>query len=217
MKSLLNKDIRLWASPLAWIFLIAAGMTMLPGYPILVGSFFVCFGVFQSFQSGRENNDILYSVLLPIRKVDVVRSKYRFTVMIQIIGFFVMAALTTLRMTCMADSAVYQANALMNATPYYLGFVLLIFTSFNVFFVGSFFKTAYKIGIPFLVYGIATFLIIAVGEILHHLPGLSYLHTQGGEKTGTQLCFLVICAMIYSFGTLLSCRSSMRKFEQIDL
>ena len=128
MKSLLNKDIRLWASPLAWLFLLAAGMTMLPGYPILVGSFFVCFGVFQSFQSGRENNDILYSALLPIRKVDVVQSKYRFTMMIQMIGFAVMAALTMLRMICMADSAAYQANALMNATPYFLGFVLLIYT-----------------------------------------------------------------------------------------
>ena len=30
MKSLLNKDIRLWASPLAWIFLLAAGMTLVP-------------------------------------------------------------------------------------------------------------------------------------------------------------------------------------------
>ena len=217
MKSLLNKDIRLWASPLAWLFLLAAGMTMLPGYPILVGSFFVCFGVFQSFQSGRENNDILYSALLPIRKVDVLRSKYRFTVMIQMIGFAVMAALTLLRMICMADSAIYQTNALMNATPYFLGFVLLIFTSFNIFFVGGFFKTAYKIGIPFLIYGSATFLIIAVGEVLHHLPGMSYLHTQSGEKIGMQLCFLVICAIIYLGGTLLSCRTSMRRFEQIDL
>ena len=217
MKSLLNKDIRLWASPLAWIFLIAAGMTMLPGYPILVGSFFVCFGIFQSFQSGRENNDTLYSALLPIRKVDVVRSKYSFTIMIQMIGFIVMSILTLLRMTCMADSAVYQSNAMMNATPYYLGFVFLIFSAFNVFFLGGFFKTAYKIGIPFLFYGITTFLIIAVGEVLHHLPGLSYLHTQGGEKIGVQLCFLAICAMIYLFGTLLSCRASMRTFEQIDL
>lgn len=217
MKSLLNKDIRLWASPLAWIFLIAAGMTMLPGYPILVGCFFVCFGVFQSFQSGRENNDILYTALLPIRKIDAVKSKYCFTVMIQMIGFAIMAVLTILRMTAMADSIVYQTNAMMNATPYYLGFALLVFTAFNIFFLGGFFKTAYKIGIPFLIYGIATFLIIAIGEILHHLPGLSYLHTQGGEKVGLQLCFLAICAIVYVLGTVMSCRVSMQRFEQIDL
>ena len=137
--------------------------------------------------------------------------------MIQMIGFAVMSALTVLRMTHMADSAVYQSNALMNATPYYLGFVLLVFLAFNVFFVGGFFKTAYQIGIPFLIYGIATFLIIVVGEVLHHLPGLSYLHTQGGEKVGLQLCFLAVCAIFYAIGTLLSCRASMRRFERIDL
>lgn len=217
MKSLLNKDIRLWASPLAWIFLIAAGMTMLPGYPILMGSFFVCFGVFQSFQSGRENNDILYSVLLPIRKTDVVRSKYSFSVMIQMIGFMFMTVLTIVRMRCMTNSAVYETNALMNATPYYLGFVFLIFAAFNIFFIGGFFKTAYKIGIPFLHFGIATFLIIAVGEILHHLPGMLFLHTQSGEKLDVQLGILSVGAIIYLLGTFLSCKNSMRRFEKLDL
>ena len=69
----------------------------------------------------------------------------------------------------------------------------------------------------FLIYGIATFLIIVVGEVLHHLPGLSYLHTQGGEKVGLQLCFLAVCAIFYAISTLLSCRASMRRFERIDL
>lgn len=43
-------------------------MTMVPGYPILVGAFFVCFGVFQSFQNACVNNDILYTVLLPVKR-----------------------------------------------------------------------------------------------------------------------------------------------------
>ena len=32
-------------------------MAFIPAYPILVGAFFVCFGIFRFFQSGRENND----------------------------------------------------------------------------------------------------------------------------------------------------------------
>ena len=53
MTKLLNKEFRLCASPLSWIFLAAAGMALLPGYPILMGAFFVCFGVFHSFQNAR--------------------------------------------------------------------------------------------------------------------------------------------------------------------
>ena len=53
MKKLLSKEIRLAASPLSWIFLVATLMMLLPGYPILMGAFFVCFGVFHSFQNAR--------------------------------------------------------------------------------------------------------------------------------------------------------------------
>ena len=217
MKSLLNKEIRLWASPLAWIFLAGALMTMLPGYPILVGSFFVCFGVFQSFQSGREQNDTLYSVLLPVAKRDVVRARYRFTVLIQVIGFVLMAALTALRMTALADAAPYVTNAMMNATPYYLACALLIFTAFNVFFVGGFYKTAYNIGWPFLRYGIASLVLIALAEVAHHVPGLTFLNNPAGERVGVQLVLLVIAAIVYAGLTTLSCRVSMRRFERTDL
>ena len=63
MKHLLNKEWRLAASPLSYIFLIAALMTMLPGYPILCSVFFINLGIFQSFQSAREANDIVFSAL----------------------------------------------------------------------------------------------------------------------------------------------------------
>ena len=79
MKNLLNKELRLAASPLSYIFLVAALMTLLPGYPILMGAFFICLGVFQSFKYARESNDVLYSVLLPVKKSDFVRSKFAFT------------------------------------------------------------------------------------------------------------------------------------------
>ena len=116
MTKLLNKEFRLAASPLSWIFLAAAFMTLLPGYPILMGAFFVCFGVFHSFQNAREANDVLYTVLLPVRKADFVRSKYVFTCFIQLLGFVIMAVLTALRMTVMAGGKAYASNALMNSS-----------------------------------------------------------------------------------------------------
>ena len=52
MKNLLIKDFRLSASALTYGFLAASLMTMLPGYPILMGAFFICLGIFHSFQCG---------------------------------------------------------------------------------------------------------------------------------------------------------------------
>lgn len=68
MKNLMRKEIKLSASLISFLFILFSMMTMVPGYPILVGAFFVCFGVFQSFQNACANNDILYTVLLPVKR-----------------------------------------------------------------------------------------------------------------------------------------------------
>ena len=217
MKYLLIKELRLAASPLSYIFLAASLMTMLPGYPILMSAFFICFGVFHSFQNAREANDTLYTVLLPVKKKDFVRAKFFFTCLIQAAGFILCAALTALRMTLLADATPYVGNALMNATPYYLAFVLLIFTAFNVLFVGGFFKTGYKIGIPFLIFGIAVFLLVIPAEILPHIPGFTFLRTPAGERLGVQFILLLAAVVVWGISTVLACRKAENRFEKIDL
>ena len=217
MKSLLIKELRLAASPLSFIFLAASLMTLLPGYPILMGAFFICFGVFHSFQNAREANDVLYTVLLPVPKSDFVTAKFAFTCLIQVAGFALCAALTAVRMTALSAAAPYVGNALMNASPVFLAFTLLIFAAFNTLFVGGYFKTAYKIGMPFLAFGVAALLLISVGEALHHLPGLAFLNVPAGERLGVQFAALAAAALLYAAVTVLSCARAKRRFETIDL
>lgn len=152
MISLLKKEFRLSTSLLSYLFIAFGVMTLIPGYPILLGAFFVSFGIFQSFQTAREANDILYSVLLPISKADIVRGKFLFCIFIEMFGFAVMVIMTMLRMTVLADAVVYRNNALMNANLIFLGFALLIFGCFNAIFICGFFKTAYNYGKPFIIY-----------------------------------------------------------------
>ena len=78
MNPLLRKEMRLSASVLSYVFIAFAFLTMLPGYPILCGAFFITLGIFHSFQTAREANDIVFSALLPIAKKDVVKGKFQF-------------------------------------------------------------------------------------------------------------------------------------------
>lgn len=217
MKHLMRKEILLAAPPITWIFLAGALLTLVPGYPILLSAFFVCFGLFQSFQLGRENNDILYTVLLPVRKRDAVLAKYGFVALVEFIGFLICEILTVLRMTVLSQAPVYQSNALMNASPLFLAFVLLIFTAFNVLFVGGFFRTAFKIGVPFLSFGIVTLLLVFAGEAIHFVPGLAYFNEPKGAKLPLQFACLAAALVIYLAATWLSYTASARRFEKIDL
>ena len=217
MKNLLIKELRLSTIPLTYIFLTFALMTFIPGYPILCGAFFFCLGLFQSYQSSREANDILYSVLLPVAKRDVVKAKYLAAAVLEMAMFVLCAVCTIIRMTFLSDAGVYEANALMAANLVYLAFILLIFAAFNFFFIGGFFKTAYGVGKPFIVFIVVNFVVIGIAEALHHLPGLGWTNVLGFSNTGGQLMILAAAVIIYVAATMMSCRISQSRFEQIDL
>ena len=217
MKTLLKKEMCLSASILSYLFIGFAFMALLPGYPILCGAFFVTLGLFQSFQSAREANDIVYSALLPISKHDVVKARFLFCVFIELCAFAVMAAMTLLRMTALSASPVYRANALMNANPFFLGAALLLFGVFNLIFVAGFFRTAYKFARPFVSYIVVCFVLIGLAEALHHVPGLEALNAFGFEHPGLQLSLLAGGALAGTLLTLLGYRLACVRFETIDL
>lgn len=217
MKNILRKELSLSASILSYLFIAFALMFLLPGYPILCGAFFVTLGIFQSFQSAREANDIVFSALLPIAKRDVVKAKYLFSCVIELLSILLMAAATIIRMTLLKDSPAYRSNALMNANLFALGAALLIFGLFNLIFIGGFFKTAYRFAKPFVAHIIVTFLVIGICEALHHIAGLESINAFGFDHIYLQLGFLALGILAYAVLTLLSCWQACRHFEKIDL
>ncbi|MBQ6268357.1 MAG: ABC-2 transporter permease [Clostridia bacterium] len=216
MKHLVHKELRLAVIPLTWCFLLAGFLVLVPGYPILISAFFICLGIFYSFQQGRETNDVLYTLLLPVRKRDVAAARFLTVCIVQGCGFLLITLLTILRMTVLSQAEVYRSNPLMNPSPVFLALTLLIFAAFNVCFLGGFFKTAYQIGKPFLAFSAVTLLLVFAGEALQHLPGLGFLQTPQGERLGLQCLCLAAGAVLYAAATVLACRRAMKRMEQID-
>lgn len=217
MKNILKKELTLSASILSYLFILFGLMFFIPGYPILCGVFFVTLGIFQSFQSAREANDIVFSALLPVAKKDVVKGKYMFSCFIELCSILLMAIATMIRMTVLEDAVIYRNNAMMNANLFALGMALFIFGLFNLIFIGGFFKTAYKFGKPFVTHIIVTFVMIGISEALHHIPGLEAVNAFGFQHFGLQVGLFALGAMEYIALTVLSYQYACRNFETIDL
>ncbi len=217
MNVFLKKELQLSTLLLTRLFIGFAFMTLLPGYPILCGVFFITLGIYQSFQSAREANDTVFSALLPVSRRDVVKGRYQLVLLIEMCGFALMTVLTVLRMTLLRDAAVYRQNAMMNANPFYLGTALLVFGLFNVLFVGGFWKTAFNIGKPFVIYTAAAFLSIGAAEALHHFPGLEALNAFGFDHIVLQLSLLLGGMLLFAWMTWLSYQRACADFEKIDL
>ena len=215
MKNLLVKEIRLSSHILTYLFLAFTAMTFIPGYPILVSAFFICFGIFQTFQNGRETNDVLYTVLLPAEKRDAVKARFAFVCVIQLAAFALFSIFTALRMTLLGDAAPYTENPMMNSNPVFLAFILIVFAEFNALFVGPFYKTAYKFGRPFIAFITVSMITVGVAEALHHIPGLGFLNTA--EKLPVQFAILFVSAALYAALTAYSCVKAQRRFDSLDL
>ena len=217
MRNILRKETKLSASVLSYLFILFGFMFFLPGYPILCGAFFVSLGLYQSFQTAREANDIVFSALLPIAKRDVVKGKYLFVCLIESCALLLMTFSVILRMTVFLHSEVYRNNALMNANLFALGVACLIFGLFNWIFVCGFFKTAYKFGRPFVTFIVAAFMSVIAAEALHHVPGLETVNAFGTENMIMQLMLLAAGVILYVLITILSYRRACTYFERIDL
>ena len=217
MRLLIKKELKLSTSPLAWWFLLFSLMTFIPGYPILMGAFFICFGLFQSVQSAREADDIIYSALLPIRKKDVVTAKYLVAVFFQMLGFLLIVLFAVIRMTALWETPVYAENPLLAANLTYLGGVLLIYAAFNGIFLGGFFKTAYYYGKPFIFYIIATVLVVGIFETVWHFPNLHFLGESNPQALLLQVPVLLVAVVIYVGMTFASLKKAQKSFVKIDL
>ncbi len=216
MKNLFLKEIKL-SCPIVFIFILFSLLIMAPGYPILVAPFFVCLGIFQNFQIAFSNNDILYSVLLPVKKTDVVKAKYIFTIFIEGLAFLLMFLLCILRMTLFSKANIYTQNVMMNANQTFLGFTLILFAIFNHFFYTGFFKTARYYGKPFIFSALLIFLLILFSEILHHLPDLEFLNQTDSIKDLRLWIFLGCCVLIFIFSSIFSCKKAMENFNKVDM
>lgn len=216
MKKLFYKELKLTANPLSYWFIIFSAMTMIPRYPILVGSFFICLGIFYTYQQLREYDDITYTVMLPVKKQDVVTAKYLFVLFIELMAFILCTLLTIIRMKFLGNTAPYDINPLMSANVAYLGYVMIVFAAFNSIFLAGFFKTAYKIGKPFVIFCIVSFIVVVMGEILHHIPTLKSLNELSNVSTA-QIVVFVIGVVLFMLCTWLSYKKSIKNFEEIDL
>lgn len=211
------KEATLCAAPITYIFIAFAAMAMIPGYPILVSAFFVCLGIFYSFQNGRESNDVLFTALLPVRKSDVVRAKFMFCCAIELASLVLSVILTLMRMIFIGNASPYGENPMMNANFAYLGYTLIIFALFNIIFVATYFKTAYNIGKPFIAFCIISMLFIGVAETLHHLPGLTALNSTDFSGAAMQSIVLCIGIIVYIAITTAAIGISVKRFDKIDV
>ena len=214
MKALLYKQFRLVCHPMTLVFPFFGVMLLIPSYPYTLAFFYAMLGIFSSFVNSREQKDIYYSALLPIRKRDTVRAAVLFVLVVELVSLLVAVpfAVLSVRINPLGGNAVgLEPNAALFAAA------LLLYALFNGIFLPTFYKTAYKVGMSFLKAIIPVSLVMIVCEALPHFPGMAWLEDCTAAGQLRLLPLLIAAAVIYGAGTYFSYQKAARNYEKVDL
>ena len=85
-RQLLYKQLRLVCQPMTLVFCLFGVMLLIPAYPYTFMWFYGMLGLFFSFLNGREQKDVYYSALPPIRKRDTVKANCLFVGLIELLA-----------------------------------------------------------------------------------------------------------------------------------
>ena len=215
LTKLLKKEFALSMHPTVPLMLLLAAMVLIPNYPYSVISFYSMLSIFFTCMLGRENNDVVYTVGLPVAKADAVRARILFTVLVQLAQLALVALFSLLRakLGMQANEGGMEANAAL------LGAGLLLFALFNWCFFTRYYRDVRRVGVSFVIASVLTFVAIAAGEMLEHVVPFirDRLDTLDAAYRGERLTLLAACAAVYAAATLAALKKSIRLFEKQDL
>ncbi len=215
MKNLLYKEFRLVIHPMYFLVALTAALLLIPQWPYFIAMMYIFFITMPNlFSGGKAQNDIGFTVMLPVRKGDVVRARVLSVVVLQLIQIALSAVFAMLNLT------LYRAeNFLLDPNIAFFGLTFIMYGLFNVIFFPMFYKGAQKIGMPTLTAVIAIILYAVAVEIaVPLLPEVKYvLDGISRDALVRQLPVLAVGIAVFALLTWLACRVSVKRFEKVDL
>ena len=215
MKDLLYKEFKLALHPIVFIFLIFGILLLIPSWPYFIAFGYIFIGFTNTFFICRANQDIFFTVSLPVRKRDTVRARIYAIATVELLQ--IIAAIPFAIISSMINTKGNMAG--INPNFAFFGFVFIMYAIFNIAFLPRFYKTAYNIGGPMVLAVIVVLTYIVVIEFaVHFFPYLKInLNTPGASHLISQLTVLIVGMGIYALTTAIVYKLSAKNFEKVDL
>lgn len=217
MKALILKELKLSIHPTVYIFLILAAMLLIPAYPYYVAFFYMCLAIFFIFLSSREDKDILFTASLPVTKREIVKARFCTIVMIELVYILLTIPFAVIGVLINPNP---QGNTTgIEANVAFYGFVLMMFSVFHIVFLPMFYKTAYKVGKPFIISCIAMLIYVFCIEffVVPSAQLNSFIDSTLPENLIKQIPVLIIGIGVYIICIIIAYQKSAKNFDKVDL
>ncbi len=215
MSNLIYKEFRLVIHPFFFLTALFGGLILIPNWVYFVAlMYFLFIAIPNIFMSVKAQNDTGFSVLLPVRKSDVVKARVASMAILEIVQVLVAAMFVAISVNINP-----KGNFLIDANLAYLGCAFVMYGVFNLIFFPMFYKTAHKIGVPLMVALVAVFLYAGILETLVVVvPAVAgVLDGVNSAALLRQIPVLAIGIALFAGLTWLAYRLAAKNFEAVDL
>ena len=215
MNNLLYKEFRLVIHPFFYLTTLFAALILIPYWVYFVALMYLLFiAVPNILMNVKAQNDTGFTVLLPVRKSDVVKARVVSIAVLEIVQIAVAAIFVAISVSINP-----KGNFLIDANLAYLGLGLVLYGFFNLAFFPLFYKTAHKVGFPLgvgltvftLLAGIIEVLILLVPTVANVLDGVT------SSALLRQVPVLAAGIVLFVGLTWLAYLLSAKNFEAVDL
>ena len=233
MKALLYKEFKLAMHPICYLFVaLFPLMILIPSYPIAVGFIYVLASypiLFLGANKGQQSHDLLYSVLLPVRKKDIVLARIITVVTMQLASILIMSALypaslainTAIAQSVEAQKAAGEAVKApgipglgLNSYVLILAIAIIGYSIADLIFLPIYYKKGKWIVMPTLLTILSFITYLGITTIaLPYIPGLEILNNL---TIGIQFIALAVAILISVLVHILVYKISSSRLEKVD-
>ena len=176
--------------------------------------YFLRISVPTIISNSNAQNDLSFSAILPVRKRDIVKSKFISFITLEMLPIFfaIIFAIISVKLW-------WKSNFMLDLTMAFICISILMFALFIAIFLPMYFKTGYKFGFPLVLATITTLLFVGVANALVLIyPDIALaLEGTSSEMVTLQFVFLISSVLIAAVSTVFSYKVSSARFEKVDL
>jgi len=215
MAALLKKELSLCLHPAAVSFLLLAALMLVPNYPYYVTFFYTTLGIFFVCLSARENQDLTYMMLLPVKKRDAVKARFAHVLLLELAQLLLAAAMLPLHHALLGD---LPNEAGMDANLAVLGFGFLMLGLFNLSFFPRYYRRPGQVGRCFVfACGVELVFVAAAESTTFFVPFMQALDTPYPCNLRAKLIVLAVGTLLFLLLTACAYSRSCRNLEALDL
>jgi len=212
MNNLLYKEFKLTISPFYFVLPAILGTLMLiPQWLFFLVPLYFCFiTVPYLFAAYKAQNDLSFSVMMPVSKSNIVKAKLLSIMTLELVHVIFAAIFAVL------NKVLYNTeNLFFNPNVAFIGLVFVMFGIFNLVLFPMFYKTGYKYGAAVIVSTISAFLFVAAMElsVVFNKEAAVFFETD----VNRQLAILALGLIMFLAMSYIAYKISLKRFKKVDV